>query len=81
MEEYSIACLVSLKCDEIKHNNSNCRLYQHSWLLCTFYGEYKAAWTREDLKRGATAGFFILLREQLCQKEYTFTKYNTLLHV
>ena len=58
MEEYSIACLVSLKCDEIKHNNSNCRLYQHSWLLCTFYGEYKAAWTREDLKRGATAGFF-----------------------
>ena len=69
MEKCNIAFVVSLKCEESNHYNSNCLLYQRCCLLCTSYGQYKAArtvkttkvWHRRDY-------FFIPLREQLCQK-------------
>jgi hypothetical protein len=75
MEKCAIAYLVSLKCTESKHYNSNCLLCQRCWLLCTSYGEYKTARTYEDLQGGAPPGFFfILLREQLCQQRIEFYK-------
>jgi hypothetical protein len=43
-------------------------------LLCTSYGEYKAARTCADLKRGALTGFFIPLRKQLFQQKMHFYK-------
>jgi hypothetical protein len=83
MEKCNIACLVSLKCEESNNYNSNCLLFQRRWLLCTSYGEYKAARTCEDFKSGASARiiFLFLSENSYVKKEYSFTKYNTLLHV
>jgi len=45
-------------------------------------GEYKAARTCEDLKRGAPPGYFLFHSENsYVSKEYSFTKYNTLVHM
>jgi len=66
MEKCHNAYLFSLKGEESKHYNSNCLLWQRCWLLHTCYGEYRAARTCADLKRGEPPGFFIPLRERLC---------------
>jgi hypothetical protein len=58
MKKSPIAYLVSLKCEESNHYNSNCLLCQRCWLLCITFGEYKAARTCEDLKRGEPPGIF-----------------------
>ena len=58
MEKCTIAYLFSLKCAESKHYNSNGLPCRRCWLLCTSFGEYKAARTCEDFKRGAPPGFF-----------------------
>jgi hypothetical protein len=42
-------------------------------LLCTSYGEYKAAKTCEDTV-GHRQDFFIPLREELCQQRIQFYK-------
>jgi len=81
MEKRNIAYLVSLKCKDSNHYKSNCLMYQRCWLLCTSYGEYKAARTCEVLKHGAPPGYFLFHSENsYVSKEYSFTKYNTLLH-
>jgi hypothetical protein len=74
MEKCNIAYLVSLKCAGSNHYNSNCLLCQSCWLLCPCYGEYNAARTCADLKCAAPPGFFIPLREQLCQQRIWFYK-------
>jgi len=58
MAKCTIAYMVSLKCEESNHYNSKCLLFQRCWLLCTSYGEYKAARRCEDLKCGAQPEFF-----------------------
>ena len=82
MEKCKIAYLASLKCEESNHYNSNCLLCQRCWLPCTSYGEYKAERTCVDLQRGAPPGLFLFPSENsYISKEYSFTKYITLLHV
>ena len=81
MEKRKIAYLASLKCEESNHYSSNCLPYQRCWLLCTSYGEYRAARTCEDLQRGLPPGFYLFYSEKNCVSiEYSFTKCNTLLH-
>ena len=63
MGKCNIAYLVSLKCEESNHYNSNCLLCRRCWLLCTIYGEYKGARLCEDLKRGGTARIFLFHSE------------------
>jgi hypothetical protein len=48
MAKCTITYLVSMKCGDSNHYNSNCLLCQRCWLLCTTYGECKAARTCED---------------------------------
>jgi len=49
MEKCRNAYLFSLKGEESNHYNSNCLLWQRCWLLCTCYGEYRAARKCADL--------------------------------
>jgi len=69
MEKCNIAYLVSLKCEERNHCNSNSLLWQRCWWLCTCCGEYEATRTCERLKTlGTDRISFIPLTEQLCQQ-------------
>ena len=78
----NIAYFVNFKCEKDKHYNSNCLLCQPCCLLCASYGEYKAARTCEDLKRGARPGFYLFhSKNSYVSKENSFTKYNTLPYV
>ena len=75
MAKCTVAQLVSLKCEESNHYSSNCLLCQRCWLLCTSYGEYKAARTCEDLKRGAPQEFLFNPHiEHLYQQRIQFYK-------
>jgi len=56
-EKWNIADLVNLKCEKRNHYGK-CLMSQHCWLLCTSYGEYRTARTREELKIGAPRIFF-----------------------
>ena len=74
LKKCHIAHLASLKCAESNHynnnnnSNNNCLLYHRCWLLCTSYGEYRAARTCGVLNGGALPGIFLIpLREQLRQ--------------
>jgi hypothetical protein len=74
MEECDFTYLVSLKCEERSHYNSNCLLCQRCRLLCTSYGECTAAGTCVDLKGGAPPEFFSFYSENsYISKEYSFT--------
>jgi len=54
---------------------------QSCCLLCSSYGENRAARTCADFKGGARPGFYLLYSEDSCvSKQYSSTKYNTLLH-
>jgi hypothetical protein len=82
MEKRNIAYLARLKCEESNHYSSNCLLYERCWLLCTSYGEYKGARKCEDLEIGGTARFFYSTQKKsYVNKECSFTKHSTLLHV
>ena len=63
MEKSNIAYLVSLKCEESNHHNSNCLLCRHCWLLYISYGEHKTARTSEDLKSGILPEFFYSIQK------------------
>ena len=77
MEKSTIAYLVSLKCAESNHYNSNCLLYQRCWLLCTCYGEYKTTRTCEDFKSAAPPRFYLFHSENsYVSKEYSFTIFS-----
>lgn len=39
MENWNLADLVNLMCEDRNHYNINCLMYQRCWLLCTTYGD------------------------------------------
>jgi hypothetical protein len=64
MEERNVVYLTSLKCDESNHYKSNCQLYQRSFSLCTFSGEYKMVRSYELFKTWGIARFLYSIQKR-----------------
>ena len=80
MEKSNITDVVNFKCKE-KYHYKQCLIFQRCWLFCTSCFVKQTARLYEELQRGALLGLLINSEISYISKEYTYRKYNILLHV